>query len=186
MSDEEIIELYWKRSELALEETARKYGSLCYSVAYRILRDCFESEECVNDGYLRAWNAIPPQRPQKLPAFLAKIVRNLALNLLEKKGASKRGGEEITLALEELGDCIPMGTTPEEWYDRQELIQLLNSFLASLKYQDRIFFLLRYWELRSVKEVAKLCGVGQSRVKMSLMRSRCKLRDLLEREGIVV
>ena len=186
MTDEKIIDLFWMRSEAAIEETDRKYGGLCYSVAYRILRDHPDSEECVSDCYLRAWNVIPPQRPQKLSAFLAKIVRNLALNRYEKQSAAKRGGGEAALALDELGECISSGKTPEEQLEEQALPGILNGFLGMLKQSDRMIFLLRYWDLRPVKEIATLCGATESRVKMSLHRSRRKLKDLLEKEGIAV
>ena len=107
MNDQEIIALYWAKEERAISATAEKYGSYCHTIAYNILYDRFEAEECVNDTYLGAWNSIPPQRPNRLAAFLGKITRNLALNRYKRNHAAKRGGGQVEIALSELENCIP-------------------------------------------------------------------------------
>ena len=186
MTDEQIIELYWVRSERAIAETDEKYGKMCHGIAYRILDDREDSEECVNDGYLRLWNNIPPKCPQCLPAFLGRIVRNLALNRFSQRNASKRGGGEVPLALEELAFCIPSGDDPMAQLEGKFLRGLLSEFISQLKIEERTIFLLRYWELQPVARIAELCRCSESKVKMSLHRSRQKLRAVLEREGVAV
>ena len=186
MTDEQIIELYWVRSERAITETDEKYGKMCHGIAYRILDDREDSEECVNDGYLRIWNSIPPKRPQFLPAFLGRIVRNLALNRFEQRNALKRGGGEVPLALEELGSCIPSGEDPIEQVEEKILRSLISGFISGMKREERVIFLLRYWELQPVARIAELCRCSESKVKMSLHRSRQKLKAVLEKEGIPV
>ena len=184
MDEKEIIELYWVRSELAIEETARKYGRFCHSIAYNILLNREDSEECVNDTYLHAWNAIPPRRPDKLSAFVGKITRNLALKKYEKNTAVKRGGGQVPLALEELAECIPSPDSVERQMNDQILAEVLNRFLAGLSSETRRIFLRRYWKLDTVNEIAQELGISESKVKMSLIRTRGKLRSFLEQEGI--
>ena len=184
MEEKEIIDLYWARSERAIKETDKKYGQFCHSIAYNILADHEDSEECVNATYLQTWNAIPPRRPNKLSAFLGKITRNLALNRYSRETAQKRGGGQIDLAVEELADCIPDPGTVERQVEDKELAILFNRFFAGLPEEARKIFLRRYWQLCTVKEIAALYGISESKVKMSLMRTRGKLRLFLEKEGI--
>lgn len=184
MDEKQIIDLYWARSERAIDETARKYGKFCHSIAYNILASHQDSEECVNDTYLQTWNAIPPRRPNKLSAFLGKITRNLALKKYEMVTARKRGGGQVVLALEELAECIPDPDTVERRVDNRMLADKLNVFLSRLSAENRKIFLRRYWNLSSVKEIAASYGISESKVKMSLMRTRGKLKSFLEQEGI--
>lgn len=186
MDEKEIIELYWVRSERAIEETARKYGRFCHSIAYNILSNREDSEECVNDTYLHTWNAIPPRRPNKLSAFVGKITRNLALKKYEKYTAAKRGGGQVPLALEELTECIPDPDSMERRMDDRMLAEALDRFLAGLSLETRRIFLRRYWNLNAVNEIALEFGISESKVKMSLMRTRGKLRSFLEQEGIAL
>lgn len=186
MDEKQIIDLYWARSERAIDETARKYGKFCHCIAYNILANYQDSEECVNDTYLQTWNAIPPQRPSRLSAFLGKITRNLALKQYEKSTAQKRGGGQVPLALEELAECIPDPNSMERMVDDRILAELFNGFLADLPAEARKIFLRRYWNLSSVKEIAEAYGMTESKVKMSLMRTRGKLRSFLEQEGIEI
>ncbi len=184
MDEKQIIDLYWTRSERAIEETARKYGKFCFQIAYNILANRQDSEECVNDTYLQTWNAIPPRRPNKLSAFLGKITRNLALKTYERYTAQKRGGGQVVLALEELAECIPDPRSLEQQVSERVLADKLNLFLAGLSAESRKIFMRRYWQLCSVKEIAAVYGISESKVKMSLMRTRGKLRSFLEQEGI--
>ena len=186
MDDREIIELYWTRSEHAIGETARKYGAYCQAVAYGILRRAEDSEECVNDTWLQAWNAMPPRRPERLGAFLACITRNLALNRRKALTAQKRGGDQTAAALEELRDCVPAPGGVEQTVEDRELSLALDRFLGGLRSEARRFFLQRYWYLRSVTEIAAQYGVSESKVKMSLLRSRKALKLFLEQEGYVL
>ena len=183
MDDQKIIELYWTRSEDALLATEEKYGKYCYSIAYRILNDHEDAMECVNDTYLRAWNSMPPERPDNLAAFLRKIARNLSLDRYKRDRTEKRGGEQTELALEELEMCITSGQDPLESMEMQELAGLINSFLFEQPERNRNIFLRRYWMLEPVKDIAGFYGESESKIKSILFRMRKKLAKLLEEEG---
>ena len=184
MEDAQIVALYWQREEAAVAESDKKYGQYCRRIARNILENEADAEECVNDTWLKAWNAIPPQRPAKLSVFLGRITRNLALNRRERETAQKRGGGITAAVLEELEGCLPapMGDPAEDMVIRETL----DRFLAELPAETRQIFLQRYWYLCPVKEIAALHGMGESRVKMILLRARNQLRDLLEQEGITL
>jgi RNA polymerase sigma-70 factor (ECF subfamily) len=185
MDDLQIIELYNARSEEAIAQTDRKYGGFCRAVSGRILRREQDQEECVQDAYLRAWATIPPEMPRSLRAYLACLTRNVSISRWRSEHAEKRGGRELMLSLEELGDCVPAERNdPAQAADAQLLSEILNRFVGSLREADRKFFLQRYWYFCSIREIALGAGVGESRVKVSLYRSREKLRVLLEQEGI--
>ena len=186
MDDRQIIELYWARSERAIAETDLKYGKMCCRIARNILKNSEDTEECVNDTYLKVWSVIPPKRPVNLPAFLGKITRNLALNKYERRTAEKRGGGEVSVALDELAECIPDPNSVERLVDNRFLSDKLNLFLEQLPAQTRKIFLRRYWELCSIHEIAEIYGISESKVKVSLFRTRGKLRAFLEREGIAL
>ena len=186
MDDKQIVELYFNRMETAIEETSRKYGHFCFTIANRILRNKEDSDECVNDTYLQVWNVVPPQQPQNLKAFLGKITRNISLHKWEKRQAKKRGKDEVTFALEELQECIPDVADVERITEQIVFVDTLNHFLSSLDKQSRIIFMQRYFCFLSVKEIAIRYQMGESKVKMSLLRSRKKLKIILEKEGIIL
>lgn len=185
MDDKKIVALYWERSECAISETAGKYGRYCQSVARNILQNEEDVAECVNDAYLRAWNSIPPHRPENLRTFLGKITRNLALNRYEKQGTEKRGNGQTTVALEELLECIPSRFSTEQIVDRIVLTEALNRFLAGLKPDARKIFVSRYWYLRSVREISEMYGMTESKVTVTLTRTRQRLNQFLKKEGII-
>ena len=184
MEDSRIVQLYFERSEQAIAETDRKYGPYCYSIAYNILTNQEDAQECVSDTYYAAWNRIPPTRPGLLSAFLGKITRHISIDRWRRLGAKKRGGGEVTLALEELGDCAD-GKSLEAEASRRELNRLLNAFLTSLPETERNVFLCRYWYLDSVETIGTITGFSQSKVTSMLHRTRGKLRTLLSQEGYV-
>lgn len=184
MEDKEIIALYWDRSENAISETVHKYGRYCHYIAYSVLQNDEDAAECVNDAYLRVWNAIPPQRPNNLRTFLGKIARNLALNRNEQRNAEKRGAGQLPQVLEELQECIPSGDSAEQIIDKIVLRELLNGFLASLKPDARKIFVRRYWYFSSIQEIATEFCMTESKVTVTLCRTRQKLAQLLEKEGI--
>jgi len=144
MDDDRIIELYFERSLSAISETSIKYGRYCYSISQNILHNAEDSEECVNETYLRAWNAIPPARPNRLSVFLGKITRNLSLNRYKGYGAEKRGFGEMALVLSELDDCIPSSSDVEQEVDHLLLLEALNNFLGEQPSIKRIIFVQRY------------------------------------------
>jgi len=184
MEDRQIVELYWQRSEQAVAETDRKYGRYCEAIAYAVCSDRQDAEECVNDTWLRAWNAMPDKRPTALGAFLGRITRNLAINLFERKNRQKRGGGQMTVALEELEDCIPGREDPQRQVELEELRQALGRFVAELNETEKMVFTARYWYLKSVEEIAGRMGFTQSRVKSLLFRLRRRLGRYLEEEGL--
>lgn len=182
MEDKSILDLFFERSEQAIVETDRKYGGYCYSIAYNILTSREDSQECVSDTYLAAWNTIPPQRPNFLSAFLGKVTRHISIDRWRKRGAHKRGGGEIILALEELENCVDTHDTEHD-FERKELTRILNRFLAGLPETERNVFLCRYWYLDSIQTISECAGFTQSKVTSMLHRTRGKLRKLLETEG---
>lgn len=184
MEDKQIVDLFWERSESAISETQRKYGKYCYFIAHNILYNIEDSEECVNDTYMRAWNSMPQQRPSVLKTFLGKITRNLALNRYKALSANKRNYGQVPLALDELQECIPGEDNTANIVNDLALTEIFNRFLASLSEEQRRIFMRRYWYLSSIKEIADEYSVGESKVKMTLMRSRNELKTLLETEGI--
>ena len=186
MDDRQIIELYNERSETAISETADKYGKYCYYIAYHILYNEQDSEECVNDTYLKTWQAIPPQCPNKLSAFLGRITRNLALNRYRYYIKEKRGYGQTSLVLDELQECVPAGNSTEQAIDEKLLVEVLNRFLHELSIEKRMMFLRRYWYLSSIKEIAEDYEISEGKVKMTLLRIRNKLKQTLEKEGIVL
>ena len=184
MDDRAIIELYNQRDENAITQTQNKYGRYCYSIAYSILRSNEDSEECVNDTYLKVWNAIPPKMPHIFSAFIGRITRNTALDRYEKNRAQKRD-VGIELALDELSECISSEMTGDE-SDEFVLKNAINGFLESLPKRTRIIFMRRYFYLLSIKEIADGLSMSESNVKVTLMRAREKFREYLENEGIVI
>lgn len=186
MEEQQIIELYWKRLESAIEETSRKYGRFCFCIANNILRNKEDSDECVNDSYLHVWNAIPPQKPNSLKAFLGKITRNLALHMWEKRQAKKRGQDAVTVVLEELQECIPGVSNVEQLTEQIVLVDVLNQFLSVLEQEKRKIFMARYFYFYSIKEIASMYNMSESKVKMTLLRAREILKRMLEKEGIVL
>lgn len=184
MEDQGIIDLFFDRSEQAIVETDKKYGGYCYAIAYNILSSREDSEESVNDTYLTAWNTIPPRRPRLLNAFLGKITRHISIDRFRRLRAQKRGGKEMILALEELGECVAAQSLEAE-ISQRELARSLNDFLAALPETERNVFLCRYWYMDSIEAIAKITGFSQSKVASMLHRSRGKLRKKLSEEGYV-
>ena len=182
MEDQGIIALFFMRSEQANEETDKKYGGYCYSIAYNILSNREDSEESVSDTYLAAWNAIPPRRPNFLNAFLAKMTRHISIDRWRKRSAQKRGGGEIILALDELEECEDTHNVETE-LAKKELTQVLNAFLSSLPETERNVFLCRYWYLDSIQTISGISGFSQSKVTSMPHRLRGKLRKKLSEEG---
>ncbi len=184
MEDHQIIGLFFDRSEAAISKVAEKYGRYCHYIAYNILRNEEDSEECVNDAYLRAWNVIPPHRPDNLSAFPGKITRNLALDKYKYCSREKRKRDQPVLSLEELGECIPVGNDVEQIMREKELTEMLNRFLAGLPKRKRQVFVRRYWYFSSVRDIARDCSLSQSNVKVMLLRTRQELKHYLEQEGV--
>lgn len=185
MEDSRIIELFWERAEDAISETDRKYGKYCYAIAYNILHSDPDSEECVNDTYLRAWETMPPQKPNALSAYLGRITRNLALNRLSYKTREKRA-EGYVAVLDEVSEMLPDASTMPEGADDVALREAINSFLRSLDANTRIIFVRRYWYNSAIAEISTDYSIPVGTVKSTLSRTRKRFRDHLEKEGICI
>lgn len=183
MEDQEIVALFWNRSERAFEETEKKYGRYCRTIAGNILTDPEDIQECINDGYFGVWKSIPPSRPEVFKTFLGKIIRRTALKRWRDQTREKRGGGQIPLALEELKDCIAGKMTVEDHVLSAELTEIINEFLESLPVVERQLFLRRYWYLDSVETLSRNFAFSQAKVKSMLYRTRKKLRNRLIQEG---
>ena len=183
MDDKSIVDLYFSRDQEAITQTDKKYGHYCYRIAYNILTNREDAEESVSDTYVAAWRAIPPRSPSVLSTFLGKITRHIAIDRWRERNASKRGGGEVPLALEELQDCVAGMQNVEMDYERKEIIKAYVRFLDALPVTERRVFLCRYWYVDSVEAIADKFGFSQSKVKTMLHRTRSKLRKQLAEEG---
>ncbi len=183
MEDKQIIKLYHERSEDALTETQKKYGRYANYIAYNILNNSEDTKECVNTVYYNVWNSIPPKNPENLGTYLGKIVRNVALDMYDKFSAKKRGAGQVALALEELNECVASVERVEKVVDEMALKEALNRFLEELPKETRIIFVRRYWYLSSIKEIAKEYKMTESKIKMTLLRTRERLKEFLREEG---
>lgn len=178
MEDYQIVDLYWERKERAIAETQVKYGKMLHSLSYSLLYSHEDAEECVNDTYLGAWNAMPDARPMYLGPFLSKITRRLSIDRWRREHREKRGGA-ATLT-EELTDCIPDSDTPAEEYQRGLLRGELNAFLRTLPEEKRAIFVRRYFYAQPVGIIARELGIGEGKVKVVLHRLREQLKVRLE------
>lgn len=183
MEDINIIDLYFKRDEVAIYETQKKYGRYCYSIARNILSEHEDAKECENDTYLATWNAIPPNKPNALAPFLGKLTRRISIDLWRKKNAGKRGNGEPALVYEELEECIPCKHGVEKSIEAKELSNLINRFLSGLPALERRVFVMRYFYMSGIGQMERDMHMGRSRIKSMLFRTRNKLRVFLEKEG---
>ena len=183
LSDEEIISLYWEREEKAIDATDVKYGKYLYTIAYNILNDDLDSEECLNDTYLGTWNAIPPQRPRLFQAFLSKIMRNTALGRVRKATSAKRIPSEMMLSLEELDECIPFEPGEDEKYYINRLSELFNNYLDTLTDRQLFVFVCRYYYSDPVVRIADMLKLSTNTVSRDLAKIRNGLKEYLEGEG---
>ena len=190
MDDDTIIDLYWTRSESAIDETAKKYGHYCAAIANNIVQNNEDAEECVNTTYLKTWESIPPQRPAVFRSFLGKITRNLALNKYKGLRAKKRGGGEIDLILDELEECVQSNNSSnnsiEIECESDLIVKAINSCLLSLDGESRTVFVRRYWYADPITAIAIRFQMSESKVKSMLFRTRKRLRVYLENEGVTL
>ena len=186
MEDIKIIELFFNRDEKAIYETQLKYGNYCYSISYNILKNNEDSRECVNDTYLNAWNSMPPHKPSILSAYLGKLVRNLSIDRYRKYKANKRLANEFTVSLDELDECVSSNNSLKDVLDGKYLSETINIFLSTIKKEDRKIFVCRYFYFDSISDIEKRFNYSSSKVKMSLKRTRDKLKDYLVKEGYII
>ena len=186
MDDNAIMDLYWSRNEQAIAETQQKYGGYCWSIAQNILHNRSDVEECVNDTWLQTWNSLPPQRPQVFPVYLGTITRNLSLNRCRSAAAQKRGAGKLTLAYDELEESIPDTSTVEQQVALRTLGREIDRFLRTLSHKDCCIFLRRYWYMDTTRQIAQRYHMTESGIKVNLHRTRKKLKQHLEQEGISI
>ena len=185
IDDEKIIELFLERSEQGIRELDMKYGKICHNLSYNIVNSRRDAEECVNDAYLGAWNAIPPTRPNPLLSYIVKIVRNISLKIYWRKEAAKRSSH-YTIALEEIEACIADQKNIEEEIEVRELACIIESFLDTLTIENRVIFMRRYWFSDSYKDIAEFVGLSEKNISVRLTRIREKMKQyLIEREVFV-
>ena len=185
IEDEKIIDLFFNRSEKAIQELDIKYGKVCHKLSYNILNNKQDAEECVNDAYLGAWNAIPPTRPNPLLSYIVKIVRNISLKIYWRKEAAKRSGH-YKIALEEIEGYITDQKTVEDEIEARGLARIIEEFLDTLTVENRVIFMRRYWFADSYKDIAELVGISEKNISVRLTRIREKMKQyLIEREVFV-
>ena len=185
IEDEKIIDLFFNRSEKAIQELDIKYGKVCHKLSYNILNNKQDAEECVNDAYLGAWNAIPPARPIPLLTYICKIIRNISLKIYYRKEAAKRSSH-YTIAMEEIEACIAAPNTVEAEIEARELARIIGEFLDTLTLENRVIFMRRYWFADSYKDIAEFVGLSEKNISVRLTRIRQKMKEYLaEREVFV-
>lgn len=185
LDDKKIIELFRERSEQAIVELADKYGAVCSKIAFHILNNRQDTDECVNDTYLGVWNTIPPQNPDPLISYVCRIVRNLAIKRYHRNTAAKRNSI-YDVALDELENCFASAYSVEEAYDAMETARVIDAFLETLDQDSRILFVRRYWHADSISDLAALFQTGKHNVSVRLSRIREKLKQHLIKEGVVL
>ncbi len=183
MDDLQIIDLYWKRSESAIRETDKKYGKFCYGLAFHVLGNREDAEESVSDTYLATWNALPPNRPTHLMAFLGKVTRRISIDRWRGQSAQKRGGGQVELCLEELAECASGGPGIEEAAVIKEACAALNRFLDQLPQEERTIFVRRYFLMDPISDISRSFGYTEDKVRSMLHRTRKKLYGKLTKEG---
>ena len=185
LEDEQIVELFFDRSEQAIQELNNKYGKVCRKLSYNILNNRQYEEECVNDAYLGAWNAIPPARPNPLQAYICKIVRNISLKLYYYKEAEKRNST-YEVAMQELEDYLPTADTVEAELEARELAGIIGGFLETLSAENRVIFMRRYAYMDAYSDIAGHVGLAENNVAVRLNRIRRKLKQyLMERKVFI-
>lgn len=185
LDDKRIIELFLERSEQAIIELSKKYGSICSKVAFNILNNTQDTEECVNDAYLGIWNTIPPQNPNPLLSYVCRIVRNLAIKKYHKNTAAKRNSI-YDVALDELENCFPSFASVEDEFNANELARIIDRFLATLDEENQMMFVRRYWYSDSISDIAKRFQTSNNHVSVRLLRTREKLKAYLKKEGLEI
>ena len=184
MEDDKIIELFWERNETAIEEAQLKYASYLFTIADNILADSEDSEECLNDALLKAWNSIPPQRPQKLSVYLARLIRQSAIDVYRKKSSHKRYISQHAVSLDELEECISGEDDPQASLEKTLLSETVKSFTEALPSTQKLVFVGRYYYFDSIRQIASYTSLSESAVKSMLKRLREKLKLRLEKEGL--
>ena len=185
MDDKRIINLFFARSDKAIDELDKKYGQICKSVAENVLSDSRDAEECVNEAYLQLWNKIPPVRPTSLSAYLLKAVRNISINRHLHNNVEKRRGN-YALCIDELSETVAVSQSIEEDISEKELTSYINEFLGTLDKMSRVIFVRRFWYMDSYESIAKVLGIREGAVRTRLSRTRARLKAFLDERGVAI
>ncbi len=186
ISDEEIVELYWQRNEAAIQITSDKYGKFLYRIAYNIVHDHCDCEECQNDTYLNVWNSIPPTRPRSFRAFIARIMRNIAIDKYYEKTNKKRVPSELTVSMEEIEDFISHNENPDDELLAEELGEMISCFLRSLNERERYIFMSRFYLVEPTWVIAKELNVTESAIYKKLTKLKADLKIFLKEKGALL
>ena len=186
MTDQEIVALYWARDEQAIARTAERFGAYCRKIAVNLLGSARDAEECENDTWLAAWNSMPDNRPARLAPYLGRITRNLALDRMDKATAQKRGSGQTFAPLDDLAECVASPGSVEDSFDVAETGRLISDFLRTLPEETRNIFLRRYWYCDATADIAVRYGLTESKVRVTLHRTRGKLAAYLQKKGVAV
>ncbi len=185
MEEKQLIQLLFERNEKAIAQMTSQYGELCRAIAFKILENNEDSEEALNDTWLKVWSTVPPQKPESLKAYILAIVRNISLDIYRKKLSFKRKGERMSIALDEVSELLPSESNTEKIVESKEILSLINSFLAAQPKKKRIIFVRRYFYFDSISEISKRLGLSESYITVNLTRMRKSLAKILEREGVL-
>ncbi len=185
MDDSKILDLFFERSEEAIVELSKKYGSVCMKVSMNVLNNYTDAEECVNDSYLAVWNVVPPEKPNPLLAFVCRIVRNVSINLYKKKNAKKRKSNYY-LCIDELENYVSGQDSFQDEHTKTELASYIDEFLDSLSALNRMIFVRRFWYMDSYTDIAKASGLREGTVRTRLSRIKAELKIFLEKRGVIV
>ncbi len=186
LDDNKIIDLYWERDEKAISETDKKYGRYLYTIAYNIIHNRLDCEECLNDTYLGTWNAIPPTRPNAFQVFLSKIMRNIAVDHFREKSASKRIPSELIYSLNEIGDVLEYDDDLTEKEAVKAVMDVLNAYLRTVDNQKQLVFVCRYYYADSIKDISAMMGFSERKVFRILASMREELKERLKTEDISI
>ena len=186
MDDNKIVELFFNRDEEAIKKTQEKYGAYCYTIAFNILNDEADSKECENDTYMKAWNLIPPKKPEILSTFLGKLTRNIAIDRYRKAHSLKRGAGEVQGVLDELGEIVSENDSLEASVEREELVKAIDSFLSGIPKEQCDMFVMRYWYAVPISKIANLMGDTNGNVSVKLLRIRKNLKEYLIKRGFEI
>lgn len=184
--DENIVEMYWQRDPDAIQETDKKYGHLLWTVAYNVLCDVQDCEECQNDVYLDVWNAIPSTRPTSLAAFAVRIMKRIAIDRYKEKSRQKRIPSQLTMSIEDLKKTISSGVTVEEEYDAKEVSQMISDYVWSLNDRQRYIFIDRYYMAEPVEKTAAELQISMQTAYREIVKIKRGLKKHLERNGVYV
>lgn len=186
ISDDKIVDMYWRKEENAIKETDKKYGQFLYRIAYNILHDSCDSDECKNDTYLSTWNSIPPTRPNVFPAFLVQIMRHIAINRYKEKNRQKRIPSELTVSMEEMTEILQSNESIDDYYNAKEVGKIISNYVRTLSERGQYIFIGRFYRSESVERLSEELSISIKTVYRELDKIKCGLKVYLEKNGVCI